>query len=64
MHGMLLSAGGETTTTYIQQAVADVDFMSVLTEIISVAPVILPTVVAALAFRKALSWVMRLVRRM
>lgn len=63
MHGILLSAGG-TTTTYIQQAVADVDFMSVLTEIISVAPVILPTVVAALAFRKALSWVMRLVRRM
>lgn len=64
MHGVLLSAGGGTTTTYIQQAVADVDFMSVLTEIISVAPVILPTVVAALAFRKALSWVLRLVRRM
>lgn len=60
---IILSAG-ETTTTYIQTAIANVDFSSVLNEIISVAPVILPTVVAALAFRKALSWVLRLVRRM
>lgn len=62
MHGMILSAG--TDTTYIQQAIAGVDFMSVLDEILSVAPTVLPVVVGALAFRKALSWVMRLVRKM
>ena len=62
MPAVLLS-GSETTTSYLQNALTGVDFSQVLTEIVSVAPTILPIVVTCMAFRKGLSWVLRLFRR-
>lgn len=47
----------ETTSTYIQQAIANVQFTQVLSEIVSVAPTILPVIVSIVAFKKALRWV-------
>lgn len=51
------------SSTYLQNALSGVDFSQVLTEIVSVAPTILPIVVTCMAFRKGLSWVLRLFRR-
>lgn len=55
MNLQLLSAG--TDSTYIQQAISGVEFTQILNEIISVAPTILPVIVAIVAFKKALRWV-------
>lgn len=51
----VLSANADPT--YIQQAISGVDFAQILSEIISVAPTILPVIVAIVAFKKALRWV-------
>ncbi|MCR5022541.1 hypothetical protein [Ruminococcus sp.] len=57
----VLSAG-EGSSTYIQQAISGVDFKQVLDEIVSVAPQLLPTLVAIIAFKKALRWVIGTVK--
>lgn len=59
---MTIESGG-ATSTYISQAISGVDFAQILSEIVSVAPVVLPTVVTIMAFRKALRWVIGSVRR-
>ena len=58
---MLLS-GSESQTSYIQQAISGVDFGQVLSEMVSVAPSILPTLVTIIAFKKALRWVIGTVK--
>lgn len=58
--GAVLSESG--STTYIQQAISGVDFKQVLDEIVSVAPELLPTLVAIIAFKKALRWVIGTVK--
>ena len=51
-----------TSSTYIQQAIANVQFTDILNEIISVAPTILPVLVSIVAFKKALRWVIGTVK--
>lgn len=53
--GSVIAESGDST--YIQQAITGVDFGQVLSEIISVAPNVLPTIVTIIAFKKALRWV-------
>lgn len=60
--GLALLSSGETSTTYIQQAIANVQFTEILNEIISVAPTILPVLISILAFKKALRWVIGTVK--
>lgn len=55
--GAVIAGSGSGTSTYIQQAITGVDFGQVLSEIISVAPSVLPTIVTIIAFKKALRWV-------
>jgi len=62
MTDMLVTVAEGATSTYIQQAISNVDFKLVLTEIVSVAPTILPALVAIIAFRKALRWVIGTVK--
>lgn len=65
--GVVADAGtGETVqdaATYLQTAIAGVEFQQVVEVIVGVAPTILPIIVTILAFKKGLNWVMRLVRR-
>lgn len=58
----MLFSGSESQTTYIQQAINGVDFGQVLSEMVSVAPSILPTLVTIIAFKKALRWVIGTVK--
>jgi hypothetical protein len=53
----MLFSGSESQSTYIQQAINGVDFGQILSEIISVAPDVLPTIITIIAFKKALRWV-------
>lgn len=62
MTDFLVTVAEGATATYIQQAIANVDFKLVLTEIVSVAPTILPALVGIIAFRKALRWVIGTVK--
>ena len=57
---------GETVqdaASYLQTAIAGVQFQQVVEVIVGVAPTILPLIVTVLAFRKGLNWVLRLVRK-
>lgn len=58
----MLFSGSEAQATYIQQAINGVDFGQVLSEMVSVAPSILPTLVTIIAFKKALRWVIGTVK--
>lgn len=60
--GAITSLMTSEETTYIQQAISGVDFKQVLDEIVSVAPQLLPTLVAIIAFKKALRWVIGTVK--
>lgn len=51
------TVGESTSTVYITQAIANVDFKQILNEIVAVAPTILPVIVSIVAFKKALRWV-------
>lgn len=51
------TVGESTSTVYITQAIAGVDFAQILNEIVAVAPSILPVIVSIVAFKKALRWV-------
>ena len=59
--GVVLAESGGSST-YIQQAVSGVDFGQVLSEIISVAPTLLPVLISIIAFKKALRWVIGTVK--
>ena len=58
----VIADSGSGSGTYIQQAISNVDFAQVLSEIVSVAPTILPVLVSLVAFRKALRWVIGTVK--
>lgn len=51
------TVGESTSTVYITQAIAGVDFKQILNEIVAVAPTVLPVIVSIVAFKKALRWV-------
>lgn len=52
--GTILS---DTTGVYIDNALANVDFAVVLNEIVAAAPILLPSLIAIIGFKKALRWV-------
>lgn len=54
----LVTVADSTTQTYIQQAISGVDFKVILNEIVSVAPTIVPVILAITGFKKALRWIM------
>lgn len=47
----------DTTGVYIDNALASVDFTVVLNEIVAAAPILLPSLIAIVGFKKALRWV-------
>lgn len=58
----VIADSGAGSSTYIQQAIAGVDFVQILNEIVSVAPTVLPVLVAIVAFKKAMRWVIGTVK--
>ena len=47
----------DTTVTYIDKALANVNFAVVLNEIVAAAPILLPSLIGIVGFKKALRWV-------
>lgn len=56
-------ATAQSAAQYLQSALAGVEFQQIVEGIVGIAPTILPIMVTILAFKKGLSWCLRLVRR-
>lgn len=57
MFGTISALAEGATGGYLKGAITGVDFGAVLSEIVSVAPDILPVTVACIAFRKGISFI-------
>ena len=62
MFGVLLGSGSSVTTV-VAGAIENVDFSGILSELIALLPVVLPTVVGFIGIRKAISFLIGSLRR-
>lgn len=61
----ILSAGGgeSSSSSYLQQAISGINFMSVFDEMLAVTPTLFPVIITFIGFRKGLRFVIGSVKR-
>lgn len=63
MDALLFALTSSVTTNQVATAITNVDFSSMLSEIVALLPVVLPVIVSFLAIRKGISFLIGSLRR-
>ena len=63
MDAFLVLLSSSVTTNQVATAITNVDFSSMLSEIVALLPVVLPVIVSFLAIRKGISFLIGSLRR-